>query len=271
MNPATIASFQFLTSLFHVVTSRTKLCGEFLRRFSVCDVNLDPRRVSYQLEDLASVRCQKVVEKKLPRCEHSKKVACYTDPASVACTEPCGRLMECCSKECRGRCGECQKKNLDVNEARSGLIARINHATHPCERALYCQHLCGSPCHSKDQGCNNECKKPCRQRCVHYECQKHCSAPCTPCLKACPWKCVHHECPVACGSVRQLYNQSDTSLLNRIFRFVPDSHATNRVPRCLNVLIPAHLVRSLICLSEMLLISGKSVVNLVAFRNVSFV
>ncbi|KAF9649047.1 hypothetical protein BDM02DRAFT_3095370 [Thelephora ganbajun] len=153
------------------------------------------------LEDLKSVKCQKMVLKKLPYCEHSKQVACYKDPASATCTDLCDKPMSCCSKKCKGKCGECQKRNLDVNKARSGPIERINHTGHPCERPLYCQHLCGRPCHPKDQGCNDECKQSCRQDCIHYKCPNPCSATCAPCLEACPWKCAHYECPVACGSI----------------------------------------------------------------------
>ena len=163
---------------------------------------------SHQLKDLGSVKCRKMAQKKLPHCEHSKRMVCYEDPASVTCTELCDQLMDCCSKKCDGRCGKCQKRNLDINEVPSGVIARVNHTEHPCERVLYCQHLCRSPCHPEDQGCNRECKQSCRQRCVHHRCLEPCSATCSPCLEVCPWKCEHHECPVACGSVRWFDDRS---------------------------------------------------------------
>ena len=156
---------------------------------------------SYLLEGLEFVKCRKLVQKKLPYCEHSKQVACHKDPASATCTELCDQPMGCCSGKCKGRCGGCQKLNLDVNKVRSGPIARVNHTQHPCERALYCRHLCGRPCHPKDEGCNSECMQSCRQRCIHYKCSKPCSTICAPCLDACPWRCEHYECPVACGSV----------------------------------------------------------------------
>lgn len=156
---------------------------------------------SYQLEDLTSVKCKKIVRKKLPYCEHSNEVACYENPASVTCAALCDQPMVCCSKKCKGKCGGCQWQSLGIGEARSGLIARLNHTQHPCERALYCQHLCRSPCHPKDRDCNSECKESCRQQCAHYKCPNPCSAPCTPCLEPCPWRCAHHECPVPCGSV----------------------------------------------------------------------
>ena len=93
---------------------------------------------------------------------------------------------------------ECQKLNLDIN---SGPIKHINHTRHPCKHALYCQHLCGSLCHPRDQGCNTECKKSCCQSCIHYKCPRPCSATCALCLELCLWKCAHYECLVSCGSV----------------------------------------------------------------------
>lgn len=173
-------------------------------------------------------------------------MACYKDPASATCAELCDKPMGCCSRKCKGRCGECQKLNLDVNTVRrSGPIARINHTQHPCERSLYCQHLCGRPCHPKDEGCNSECKQSCRQRCVHHKCPKPCSFTCTPCLEPCPWMCEHHECPVACGSVCRIDNKFKTPSLKHISRFAPDFRAMNHVLSCLDVTTPVHLVSSL--------------------------
>ena len=156
---------------------------------------------SHQLGDLSSIKCQKQVLKKLPYCEHSRRVPCHKGLSSAVCTELCDQIMGCCSKKCKGKCGECQKQNFNTDKALSGPIARVNHTYHSCERALYCQHLCGRPCHPMGQGCNDECKESCRQSCIHRFCPKSCSATCAPCSEACPWKCDHHECPVACGSV----------------------------------------------------------------------
>ena len=165
----------------------------------------EPSAFSHLLEDLKAVECRKMVLKKLPYCEHSKQVPCCKDPASAVCAELCDQPMGCCSQNCKGKCGDCQKQNLDIDKDRSGSIKRVNHTVHPCERALYCQHLCGLSCHPKDRGCNNECRQPCRQRCIHHECPKYCFFTCAPCLEACPWKCAHHDCPVACGSVCRLH------------------------------------------------------------------
>ena len=185
------------------------------KSFFFDNVNINSSNFSRLLEELKSVKCEEMVLKKLPYCEHSKLVQCHRNPSSTTCTELCDQPMDCCSRKCKGKCGECQKQNLSVTSIRLGLIARINHVGHPCERALYCQHLCGRPCHPKDRGCNNECKESCRQRCIHHKCQKPCSATCAPCLEQCPWRCDHHECPVACGSVRRF----DSDLLLVLAKF----------------------------------------------------
>lgn len=198
---------------------------------------------SHLLKNLKAVKCQKTVLKKLPNCEHSKQIPCFKDPASAVCTESCDQRMGCCSKKCKGSCGNCQKQNSGTNQVQSGLIKRINHIVHPCERVLYCQHLCGLPCHPKDQGCNSECKQPCRQRCNHHKCPGYCSVTCTPCLEVCPWKCAHHECPVPCGSVSRLDVLSQLQcLLSNIFRSAPDFHVMSLVLRRLSVVILVHLV-----------------------------
>src|SRR5258705_6703957 len=50
---------------------------------------------SHLLENLGAVKCQKMVLKKLPYCEHSKQVACFKDAASALCTEVCDQPMGC--------------------------------------------------------------------------------------------------------------------------------------------------------------------------------
>ena len=171
----------------------------------LCRNNYEPSSIySHLLEDLKAVKCQSPVLKKLPYCEHSKQVPCSEDPASALCTELCDQVLDCCSKKCKGRCGDCQKQNSDVTKVQLGEIKRIQHTEHLCERALYCLHLCGLKCHPMNQGCNSNCAQPCRQRCIHHSCPKRCSIACAPCLEACPWKCPHYECPVACGSVCRL-------------------------------------------------------------------
>ncbi|KAL1734067.1 hypothetical protein EV714DRAFT_203327 [Schizophyllum commune] len=151
----------------------------------------------HDMEDLASVKCRVKVTKQLPLCEHTAMVECHRDPAKVNCKAVCGLAMPCCSRNCSAQCFQCRQ--LTAPQA-STRIERTIHQSHPCERKLYCQHLCGLAC-AQDHECNDACQQACRMSCVHHECRKPCSEPCPPCMEQCPWSCAHQTCPVPCGSI----------------------------------------------------------------------
>lgn len=156
------------------------------------------------LEQLDNVKCVKEVSKKLPSCEHSARMPCHRDPSTYVCRETCNGAMDCCSKKCTSKCSDCQeisRASAAVPIPDSRPIQRAKHKPHPCERTLYCQHLCLLDCHPKDAGCNPQCKQSCRQECTHRKCPHLCSTPCSPCMEACAWSCPHYSCPVSCGSV----------------------------------------------------------------------
>ncbi|KAI9068435.1 hypothetical protein FKP32DRAFT_1561707 [Trametes sanguinea] len=153
-----------------------------------------------QLEDLASVKCGKMVRKSLPTCEHYAMVACHRDPATVQCKAPCKGIMECCSKQCKSSCGSCQALSTPLPPAQGQKNTRTKHNFHPCERLLYCQHQCALPC-SQEHECNTKCQSRCRQECMHHRCPRPCSEPCAPCMEPCTWSCAHFSCPVVCGSI----------------------------------------------------------------------
>ncbi|OSD04967.1 hypothetical protein PYCCODRAFT_1475560 [Trametes coccinea BRFM310] len=160
--------------------------------------HVEAKVACYQLEDLASVKCGKMVRKALPTCEHFAMVACHRDPATVKCEAPCKGIMECCSKPCKSACGLCQA--LSPSPPQGEKNPRSQHAFHPCERLLYCQHRCALPC-SREHECNTKCKSSCRQECTHHRCPKPCYEPCAPCMEPCNWSCAHFSCPVLCGSI----------------------------------------------------------------------
>ncbi|KAI0765957.1 hypothetical protein BD413DRAFT_606098 [Trametes elegans] len=137
----------------------------------------------HQLANLGAVKCAQRVQRKLPGCEHQANMHCHQDPATVKCRERCAGALQCCSKPCKALCSDCQKLNRDRTEAVTStrMVARSRHVSHPCERALYCQHKCGLPC-SQEHNCNT-------------------NEPCAPCMEACTWSCAHHSCPVLCGSI----------------------------------------------------------------------
>ncbi|KAI0313808.1 hypothetical protein OF83DRAFT_1248643 [Amylostereum chailletii] len=179
-------------------------CGQCM--FPIYDVTLPCGHVArsiscYALDDLSAVRCTERVEKPLRHCKHTATMACFQDPEKVDCDAICGGTMACCSRSCNSKCSQCQRLSL-VPDAPvpSGVIARVHHQPHPCERILKCQHVCGIDC-SQNHECNGQCGKQCRQQCVHHKCPKPCWEPCPPCMEPCMWTCPHISCPVLCGSI----------------------------------------------------------------------
>lgn len=154
------------------------------------------------LEELDLAICSTKVPKRHPLCEHTSLMACGQDPLKVACTAPCEGILQCCGKTCKATCSSCLAATIPAGTVATRFTARTIHVSHPCERILKCQHLCGLSCHSGDESCNPLCKEKCRQECIHHSCRKPCSDPCAPCMEPCPWRCSHKTCPVLCGSVR---------------------------------------------------------------------
>ncbi|KAI0930201.1 hypothetical protein AcV5_006978 [Taiwanofungus camphoratus] len=166
--------------------------------------HIAPHVDCYQLDDLSEVACQVLSNRRLPRCEHFATMKCFEDPAQFLCKAVCGGNMTCCGRSCKAHCHRCQTLNLlqgdSATEADDSPVPRIQHVPHPCERTLYCGHLCGKAC-SQNHECTPFCKETCRQVCQHARCKHYCSTPCAPCQESCTWKCAHHSCPVPCGSI----------------------------------------------------------------------
>ncbi|KAG1904255.1 uncharacterized protein F5891DRAFT_1206968, partial [Suillus fuscotomentosus] len=151
----------------------------------------------HEISALEKVYCNSMVDKHLPRCEHTARMACSTDPATYLCKAPCNGIMSCCGRSCNAKCHQCQEKNTSSEGEHT---PRTQHTAHPCEKPLFCEHLCQDAC-SDDHKHTVACKKPCRQACFHARCKLPCSMPCAPCQESCTWSCPHHSCPVPCGSV----------------------------------------------------------------------
>lgn len=167
MTVATV-NFQCTMLFYYVDTSRTWYPG-MSTMFMEFGRALKP--VSHQMGNLSEVQCNTPVQKRLPRCEHSTLVACSQDPKLVQCKEPCRGTMQCCGKECKSSCYICQHETAGAafTIEDESTILRASHILHPCERRLYCEHLCGVAC-SQDHQCNTKCAQACRQRCAHYKC-----------------------------------------------------------------------------------------------------
>ncbi|KAH9951524.1 P-loop containing nucleoside triphosphate hydrolase protein [Amylocystis lapponica] len=174
----------------------------------------------YELDDLGEVTCDEMLVKRLPACEHEAKMKCSEDPSRFRCKAACRGVMPCCGRNCGAQCFQCQQLNVAENAGDNEelVVAREKHVSHPCERTLYCGHVCGNAC-SQDHECATICKAPCRQVCPHARCKNYCSTPCAPCQEPCTWQvpiltvCARlpcdqrcekllecgHRCPSVCG------------------------------------------------------------------------
>ncbi|KAH8793683.1 hypothetical protein DL96DRAFT_1740527, partial [Flagelloscypha sp. PMI_526] len=187
-----------------------KTCGEPCGqcRFPLFNVRLPCGHIApmihcYQKDNLQTVHCKVKVLKQLSACEHQVEVNCSQDVSTLRCYAICQGPLDCCTKSCQSPCHECQQRSMPAASSMTEpfVIQRTVHMAHPCERTLFCKHLCGKDCHSSDQPCNDSCSLPCDQACSHQICDKLCSIPCQPCMEPCNWICWHHECPVPCGAV----------------------------------------------------------------------
>lgn len=160
---------------------------------------------------------------------------CSADPDKYRCRSVCNTIMACCGKRCLGKCSDCQTMNSDPTG--EGIIPRIRHSDHHCEKPLQCGHNCAGKC-SDDHDCADDpCEKECRQRCEHRSCQLTCSAPCPPCFQPCTWTCAHigTTCPVICGAVSQILLVIRCSHLTPYFSPVLDCRAMNVAPKLYHV------------------------------------
>ncbi|KAF8629392.1 hypothetical protein AX15_003447 [Amanita polypyramis BW_CC] len=175
-------------------------CGQCM--YSIPHVELPCGHIAdsvpcYAMEILDAVRCDVIVTRQLPRCEHTAELACSTNVTEHNCTQRCNGILECCGRNCSAQCHNCQVKNpMDGAEQ----IKRTLHWGHPCKKTLYCGHECALSC-SQGHQCTTMCREACRQWCAHSSCPSNCSTPCEPCKEVCTWTCPHYACPVPCGSV----------------------------------------------------------------------
>ncbi|KAH9931167.1 P-loop containing nucleoside triphosphate hydrolase protein [Epithele typhae] len=187
-------------------------CGEC--RTTITNVELPCGHVAaqvacFQLDNLDTVHCRERVTKTLPTCEHEVEMGCSEDPRQHYCRAPCSGIMGCCGRTCSASCFQCQSLNQPApveNAAEDAqnapvtveAIKRVEHSEHPCQRSLFCGHLCGKPC-STNHECTTDCKERCRQECAHARCKDYCSSPycatISPNMIVCGEDCSLQICP----------------------------------------------------------------------------
>ncbi|KAL3467220.1 hypothetical protein BJX64DRAFT_192492 [Aspergillus heterothallicus] len=152
----------------------------------------------HEAQDPKSVKCDVMVQKSVPSCEHVVTVPCFVDVTSEVfqCSAPCMELLSCGHK-CPGTCHSCAplpKGEAGPKQARHQdckVICGRKHAT--------CNHTCPRLCHSgSDCGV---CQAKCEVRCAHSKCPKRCHEACPPCVERCMWGCEHQgQCSLPCAA-----------------------------------------------------------------------
>lgn len=148
----------------------------------------------WQDQDLSTVKCPTLVEKKVAHCNHTVTIACHVDVDNVdyECRCICNTVLPC-GHNCKRRCSDCVKRTPEGPEVDHECIQR-------CGRPYStCSHGCDSVCHGKNP-CP-PCISPCDVQCGHSRCPRRCSEPCAPCaVSECLSTCPHSSCTMPCAA-----------------------------------------------------------------------
>ncbi|KGQ06692.1 NFX1-type zinc finger-containing protein 1 [Beauveria bassiana D1-5] len=143
-----------------------------------------------------SIRCDVIVEKVVPDCNHNVNMACFKSVTAEGyrCPAPCSTPLSC-GHICPGTCGSCR---VQADDTTGKILHRKCRKI--CERPFgTCNHHCRKPCHAGTE-CGL-CVAPCEVRCQHSTCAATCSEGCTPCVEKCEWSCEHQgTCAMPCSA-----------------------------------------------------------------------
>ncbi|XP_035678893.1 NFX1-type zinc finger-containing protein 1-like [Branchiostoma floridae] len=180
-------------------------------------------------------KCEVLVEKTIPICQHKQKVRCHEKARPFQCQMPCEKVLPCrhrcknkCNQECSVPCMEMVQHQFPCGHTiqaacsvqKDDMLCNI-----PCRNLLKCGHQCAGTCDRCKQGrlhqqcrqpynrvlvCSHQCRancthncppcaEPCENHCIHGLCRHKCGEPCVPCQEPCEWTCRHHKCDKPCG------------------------------------------------------------------------
>ncbi|RAH44654.1 P-loop containing nucleoside triphosphate hydrolase protein [Aspergillus brunneoviolaceus CBS 621.78] len=149
----------------------------------------------WQAQDLSLVKCLTLVDREIPHCHHTTRLACHIDiyGADYQCRHQCRKLLPC-GHNCKRQCLACLNRIDEEPKFGHGKC------TQKCGR-LYstCAHACNAECH----GINPcpPCTSPCDVQCGHSTCPCKCSEPCAPCaVSECLSSCPHSSCSMPCAA-----------------------------------------------------------------------
>lgn len=150
----------------------------------------------WEAQNPAVIRCQAMINRKIPGCDHTLNLACHiviSHPA-FKCLAECRENLPC-GHNCYSACHQCRvQKDGKIRETNHGICKQ------PCGRKYTaCPHICQSACHGEAK-CP-PCKQPCEVRCSHSRCSKPCHEPCAPCAEEdCSSHCPHTSCSMPCAA-----------------------------------------------------------------------
>ncbi|KAL3456102.1 AAA domain-containing protein [Aspergillus heterothallicus] len=149
----------------------------------------------WQAQDLSLVSCQTLVDREIPHCHHTTRLACYIDihSADYSCRQQCRKVLPC-GHDCKRQCLSCMDRTVEESKFEHGKC------TQKCGR-LYstCAHACNAECHG-DSPCQ-PCMSACDVQCGHSRCPYKCSEPCAPCaVSECLSSCPHSSCSMPCAA-----------------------------------------------------------------------
>ncbi len=162
-------------------------------------------------------KCETLVSKKMPHCEHEQMMFCHKDPSQVNCVKPCKKNCpqgHACPLQCHQKCQPCEvkvciimpscqhKQWIKCHQEPSSIKckAKCPHSCvegHPCPKLCYeecgncmvlvsktilkCSHVVMLPCNVEPN--HNECTMPCEKTlpCEH-KCQLKCGGDCSTSL-----------------------------------------------------------------------------------------
>ncbi|KAF1930727.1 uncharacterized protein M421DRAFT_99346 [Didymella exigua CBS 183.55] len=150
----------------------------------------------YQTLNRDSIRCDVLVHKEVPGCNHAVELKCSIDVEheKFKCPYSCSEVLPC-GHACPGSCGRCVQVDLvgqsHVEHIKCTKTCGRKHGT--------CNHNCGRTCHGgSDCGL---CQQPCEVRCKHSGCKRKCFESCAPCVEQCVWSCEHQGgCTMPCSA-----------------------------------------------------------------------
>lgn len=134
------------------------ICNVMIRDVALPCGHIKDHLRCHETKNLPKVKCNVLILKTVPGCNHAVRVFCSTDVESAmfSCPEACNSDLAC-NHKCQGSCGKC---NLRTTEDRPATVQHLK-CSKPCGRPHpTCNHTCSQKCHSGTEcgDCYSSCE-----------------------------------------------------------------------------------------------------------------